>query len=72
MATCPLWPIVLHRLLLLELLPALTVLEAAKLAKLVKVAYASRRHHGSPGRGRFASAIVLVAAVAVAGIVLRR
>jgi hypothetical protein len=69
--TCPIWPIVLYRLLLLELLPALTVLEAAKLAKLVKVAYALRRHRGSPGRGRFAAAFLLVAAVAVAVFVLR-
>ena len=70
--TCPLWPILLYRLLLLELLPALTVLEAAKLAKLVKVAYALRRHRGAPGRGRLAAAIVLVAAAVVAVFVVRR
>lgn len=69
--TCPLWPILLHRLLLLELLPALTVLEAAKLAKLVKVAYALRRHRGSPSYGWFIGAIVLVAAAAVGVAVLR-
>jgi hypothetical protein len=65
------WPLLLHRLLLLELLPALTVLEAAKLAKLVKVAYALRRQRGSSIGGRFAAAIVLIAAVAVAVFVLR-
>jgi hypothetical protein len=69
--TCPIWPILLHRLVLLELLPALTVLEAAKLAKLVKVAYALRRHRGSPSRGRITAAILLVAAAGVAVFVLR-
>lgn len=69
--TCPIWPILLHRLLLLELTPALTVLEAAKLAKLVKVAYALRRHQGSPSRGRITAAILLIAAAVVAALVLR-
>ncbi len=69
--TCPLWPILLYRLLLLELLPALTVLEAAKLAKLVKAAYALRRHHGRPGRGRVAATLLVVAALVVAIFVLR-
>jgi hypothetical protein len=76
--TCPLWPVLLYRLLLLELLPALTVLEAAKLAKLAKVVYAlrpnrrSRRAGTTPGRGRLDAAIVLIAAVAVAVVVVRR
>lgn len=69
--TCPLWPVLLYRLLLLELLPALTVLEAAKLAKLIKVAYALRRHRDSPVAGRFAAAVLLVAAAGVALLVVR-
>jgi voltage-gated potassium channel len=69
--TCPVWPLLLYRLLLLELLPALTVLEAAKLAKLVKVAYALRRHRDSGAGGRSAAAVLLVAAVGVAVFVLR-
>jgi hypothetical protein len=68
--TCPLWPVFFYRLLVLELLPALTVLEAAKLAKLVKVAYALRRRRGNPGRGRIEVAVVLLAALAVGLLVI--
>jgi hypothetical protein len=69
--TCPVWPILAYRLLLFELLPALTVLETAKLAKLVKVAYALNRRRGSARIGRVMAALVVATAVVVGVFVLR-
>jgi len=64
--TCPLWPILVPRLLALELLPAFTVLEAAKFAKLAKVTYRLRRS------GRVARTVILIGALVVAVFVLFR
>ena len=66
--TFPAWPLLLHRLLLLELTPALTVLEAAKLAKLVKAASAVHVR----GRGPVLAGFVIVLAAAVGVLVLWR
>lgn len=67
--TFPLWPVILHRLLLLELLPALTVLEAAKLAKLAKVVRAVRHSPSARAESRLAAA-ALVTAAAVVGVLV--
>jgi hypothetical protein len=63
--TFPLWPLLIQRLLLLELLPAFTVLEVTKLAKLTKVIRALR--HRPAGRGSRIVAAVVVVATAVVG-----
>ncbi len=64
--TFPLWPLLLHRLLVLELAPAFTLLEAAKLAKLVKAAGAVHLR----ARGRFIAGVVLAAALGVGALVI--
>jgi hypothetical protein len=70
--TCPLWAVLLYDLLWLELLPALTVLDAAKLAKLFKVGLTASSRRGAPARIRgVAAAVVLAAAVVVAVQVIR-
>ena len=68
--TFPLWPLLAGQLLLLELLPALTVLESSKLAKLAKTARAVRR--GRSGRGEPLAALILLSAVATGLLVLLR
>jgi hypothetical protein len=69
--TCPLWPVLFYNLLWLELLPALTVLQAAKLAKLIKVGLAVCGRRGAPARVRpVVAAVVLTAAVVVGGAVI--
>jgi hypothetical protein len=71
--TCPLWPVLFYRLLVLELLPALTVLEAAKLAKLVKAVYALKPGPSTPTRGEWwLAGLVLAAALGVATATLLR
>jgi hypothetical protein len=62
----PVWPLVVRDLLVAEVAPALTVLEATKLAKLVKATKAVHRR-----AGRALAAAVLLAALAVAVLVLR-
>ena len=62
----PLWPLIAHDLLVAEVAPAVTVLEATKLAKLLKAAKAVDRR-----AGRALAAAVLLAALAVAVLVLR-
>ena len=68
--TFPLWPLLAGQLLLLELLPALTVLESSKLAKLAKAARAVRR--GRSGRGEPLAALILLSAAATGLLVLLR
>lgn len=68
---CPLWPVLFHDLLVLQLSPALTVLEATKLAKLVKVARAVRHRGSGQVGGRLVAGIILVAALVVAVLVFR-
>ena len=68
--TFPLWPLLAGQLLLLDLLPALTVLESSKLAKLAKAARAVRR--GRSGRGEPLAALILLSAVATGLLVLLR
>lgn len=65
-----LWPLLAGQLLLLELLPALTVLESAKLAKLAKVARAVGRD--GAGARRPLAAVILSAAAATALLVVLR
>ena len=69
-ATFPLWPLLAHRLLVLELLPALTLLEVAKLAKLAKVARAVRARGSGSGAARAVTGTVLLAAAAAGWLVL--
>jgi hypothetical protein len=64
--TFPLWPVLLHDLLLLELTPALTLFEAAKLAKLAKAAGAVHIR----ARDRMVAVVVLGAAVGVGALVV--
>lgn len=69
--TCPLWPVLFYNLLWLELLPALTVLQAAKLAKLIKVGLIVCGRRGAPARVRpVVAAVVLTAAVVVGAAVV--
>jgi hypothetical protein len=64
--TCPLWPWLFYRLLVLELTPSLTVLDTAKLAKLVKVARAVQQRGSGRLAGRIAAIAIILAAIAVA------
>ena len=70
-AACPLWPIFFYDLLVLQLTPALTVLEATKLAKLVKVARTMRPRSTGRTGGRLLAAAVILSAVAVGVLVFR-
>ena len=68
---CPLWPALFYDALVLQLAPALTVLEATKLAKLVKVARTVRSRGDGRLGGRVLAGVVLVLAAAVAVLILR-
>ncbi len=67
--TWPLWALAAKDVLVIELAPAFTVLEATKLVKLMKVARAAHVRASDP-TGRAIAAVVLVGAVAVAVLVL--
>ncbi len=68
--TAPWVIVVAHRWLALELLPAFTVLEAAKLAKLAKIVrFLHTRGTGRLG-ARIVAAVVLLAAIGVGIVVL--
>jgi hypothetical protein len=67
--TWPLWALAAKDVLVIELAPAFTVLEATKLVKLVKVARAAHLRASGPA-GRAIAVAVLVGAVAVAALVL--
>lgn len=60
---CPVWPLVLYKMLLAELVPALTVLDAVKLAKLVKSVRVVRTRLGS--RAAVTTMLLIAAALAV-------
>lgn len=68
---CPAWQLLLYDLLLAELVPALTVLETVKLAKLVKSARVVRRRLSGQAWQPAAVAVMLVATAAVAVEVVR-
>ena len=67
--TCPFLIQLAGRALLLELLPAFTVLEAAKLAKLAKI-IRLMRHRGSGRAGGTAIAALVVAGALIVGVLV--
>ncbi len=66
----PAWPLVVAHLTVLELVPAVTVLEAAKLAKLAEALRVVRRREQVGVIPVGAAAVVVILAVAAAGIML--
>ncbi len=66
----PAWPLLVKHLTVLELVPAVTVLEAAKLAKLAE-ALRVVRHHKKVGVSRVVMAVIIVVlALGAAGVML--
>ena len=63
----PLWPLLFRDLMVLQLSPALTVLEATKLAKLAKVVRTVRRRDGGRVGSRVLAATVIGTAAWTAG-----
>ncbi|HVX47374.1 MAG TPA: hypothetical protein VHC49_26010 [Mycobacteriales bacterium] len=68
LVACPAWPLLFYDLLVAELAPALTFLDAVKLAKLAKSVRVVRIRLGGPA----AVTVMLVVTVAVAVEVVRR